>query len=132
MNKTKHEAIVYLLLYVDDMLIACSNKEEIKRVKKMLESDFEMKYMGAASKILGMQIKRDRSKGMLFITQQNYLSKVLKRFNMDQSKTVSTPIAQHFQAFTAGFTKVRRRDFLYEEGSICKCSRQPHVCNDMH
>ena len=31
LEKTECDAIVYLLLYVDDMLLACNNKEEIKR-----------------------------------------------------------------------------------------------------
>lgn len=58
LKKTEHGAIVYLLLYVDDMLIACSNKGEIEKVKVMLASEFEMKNKGAASKILGCRSQR--------------------------------------------------------------------------
>jgi len=38
---------IYLLLYVDDMLIVASNMEEIVRLKEQLGSAFEMKDLGA-------------------------------------------------------------------------------------
>ncbi|TQD95075.1 hypothetical protein C1H46_019343 [Malus baccata] len=53
--------IILLLLYVDDMLIACQDKSRIQDLKKMLSKEFDMKDLGAAQKILGMEIKRDRT-----------------------------------------------------------------------
>jgi hypothetical protein len=47
---------IYLLLYVDDMLIAVKSKIDIAKLKAHLSSEFEMKYFGAAKKILGMEI----------------------------------------------------------------------------
>jgi ATP-binding cassette subfamily B (MDR/TAP) protein 1 len=49
---------IYLLLYVDDMLIATKSKVEITKLKKLLSSEFDMKDLGAAKKILGMEITR--------------------------------------------------------------------------
>ena len=37
---------IYLLLYVDDMLIACKVREEIEALKQMLNSEFDMKDLG--------------------------------------------------------------------------------------
>jgi len=51
---------IYLLLYVDDMLIASQNLLTIQKLKSLLNSEFEMKEMGAAKKFLGMEIKRVR------------------------------------------------------------------------
>ena len=48
--------MIYLLLYVDDMLIACHDREEINHLKKLLKSEFEMKELGEAKRILGMDI----------------------------------------------------------------------------
>ena len=42
------------------MLIAAKSKEEIRAVKAQLNNEFEMKDLGAAKKILGMEIMRDR------------------------------------------------------------------------
>ena len=50
---------IYLLLYVDDMLIASRSKVEIDRLKSKLSKEFEMKDMGAVRKILCMEIRRE-------------------------------------------------------------------------
>ncbi|RVW85315.1 Retrovirus-related Pol polyprotein from transposon TNT 1-94 [Vitis vinifera] len=57
-------SFIYLLLYVDDMLIAAKNRAEINKLKQLLSSEFEMKDLGAAKKILGMEIWRDRDAGL--------------------------------------------------------------------
>ena len=88
---------IYLLLYVDDMLIAAKSKKEIATLKAQLSSEFDMKDLGAAKKILGMEIIRDRKSGRLYLSQKNYIEKVLHRFNMDNAKPVSTPLASHFK-----------------------------------
>lgn len=56
-KSVNNEEFVYLLLYVDDMLIE-ESMSEINKVTKRLSSEFEMKEMGAASKILGIEISR--------------------------------------------------------------------------
>jgi hypothetical protein len=88
---------IYLLFYVDDMLIAAKSREETTTLKKLLSSEFDMKDLRATKKILGMEITRDRNSGLLFLSQQSYIKKVLQRFNMHDAKPVSTPIAPHFK-----------------------------------
>jgi hypothetical protein len=56
-----------------------------------------MKELGATKKILDMEITRDRKSGLLFLSQHDYIQKVLRHFNMHDSKPVSTPIAPHFK-----------------------------------
>jgi hypothetical protein len=94
-------SFIYLLLYVDDMLIAAKNMLEIKRLKSLLSDEFEMKDLGAAKKILGMEIQRDRKAGKLYLSQKKYIEKVLERFGMQNSKLVSTPLATHFRLSAA-------------------------------
>ncbi|KAH7849584.1 hypothetical protein Vadar_019987 [Vaccinium darrowii] len=88
---------VLLVLYVDDMLVAAKSKQEIGKLKSMLNSEFDMKDLGAAKKILGIEIHRDRRAGQLRLSQSGYLQKVLQRFNLQDSKSVSTPLAAHFK-----------------------------------
>jgi len=90
-------SFIYLLLYVDDMLIASRDKFSIRKLKTQLSNEFEMKELGATKKILGMEIRRDRQAGKLFLSQQRYIEKVLDRFNMNDCKPVSTPLAAHFK-----------------------------------
>ncbi|CAA7043752.1 unnamed protein product [Microthlaspi erraticum] len=93
----KDGEFVYLLLYVDDILIASRDKKLVEDLKKLLSSEFEMKDLGEAKKILGMEITRDRSKGILTVSQEGYLTKVLGNFGMDQNKATGTPLGAHFK-----------------------------------
>lgn len=97
LRKLPDGSYIYLLLYVDDMLVAARNKAEINILKSQLGKEFEMKDLGAARKILGMIIHRDRRRCMLLLSQKDYVEKVLKRFLMDGAKPVSTPLATHFK-----------------------------------
>ena len=49
---------IFLLLYVDDMLIAAKSMNEVKKLKILLSREFDMKNLGAVKKILGMEIRR--------------------------------------------------------------------------
>ncbi|KAJ4724427.1 Retrovirus-related Pol polyprotein from transposon TNT 1-94 [Melia azedarach] len=77
----------------DDMLIAAENKSDVQKLKDLLSVEFEMKDLGAARKILGMEIYRDRSKKKLFLSQKGYIQKILSRFGMSTAKPIDTPSA---------------------------------------
>ena len=53
------EHFIYVVLYVDDMLLVGSNKEVIKEEKMQLSSKFDMEDLNATNFILGMEIKRN-------------------------------------------------------------------------
>ncbi|GKA12355.1 retrotransposon protein, putative, ty1-copia subclass [Tanacetum coccineum] len=88
---------IYLLLYVDDMLIACKSKAEIGSTKSLLKKEFDMKELGEAKKILGMEIVRDRSRKILRVSQSGYVSKILNNFRIDNGKSVKMPLGGHFK-----------------------------------
>ncbi|KAL4271878.1 hypothetical protein GQ457_13G029750 [Hibiscus cannabinus] len=75
LRKLQDGSFIYLLLYVDDMLIASKSQQEIDKLKAQLNQEFEMKDLGEAKKILGMEISRDRRRGKLCLTQKQYLKK---------------------------------------------------------
>jgi hypothetical protein len=83
---------IYVVLYVDDMLLVGNNMDVIKEVKSQLSSKFDMKDLGAANFILGMEIKRDRANMKLWLNQRKYVETILQRFNMHGSKPVKVPI----------------------------------------
>ena len=59
-RKLPGDSFIYLLLYMDNMLIAAKHKVEIDNLKILLSSEFEMKNLGAAKKILSIEIWKDR------------------------------------------------------------------------
>jgi len=60
-NKLPGGEYIYLLLYIDNMSIASKSRSVIDKLKKDLSSEFEMKELGEAKKVLGMEIERDWS-----------------------------------------------------------------------
>jgi hypothetical protein len=81
-KKLENGSFIILLLYVDDMPVAGSNMQDINVLKKKLDNSFVMKDLGAAKKILGMRITRDRKNHKLTLSQGEYTEKVLERFRM--------------------------------------------------
>jgi hypothetical protein len=69
---------VLLSLYVDDILIASNDKVTLAKVKAWLSSKFDMKDMGEASYVLGVEIHRDRNKRLLSLSQKTYIQSVMK------------------------------------------------------
>jgi len=84
---------------MDDILIASANKEEIRQLKENLNTKFEMKDLGSARRILEIDIRRGRAKDELFLSQSNYLKKVVERFRMHQSKPVNIPLGHHTKLY---------------------------------
>ena len=95
--RLSNNSFVYLLLYVDDILITAKEISEVNKLKEKLSKEFEMKDLGAAKKILGMEIQRNRRARKLYLSQSKYIEKVLKRFDMWYSKPVATPLTAHFK-----------------------------------
>ena len=69
----------------------------LTRLKALLRKEFDMIDLGTAKKILGMEIRRDRESRKLWISQKNYIRKVLVKFNMQDAKLVSNPLANNFK-----------------------------------
>lgn len=87
---------VFVLLYVDDMLLISNSMHRINMLKRELSSEFDMKDLGSAKRILGMHIDRNRKQGCLRLHRKPYLDSVLNKFNMKNCKGVNLPIASHF------------------------------------
>ncbi|MCO5578879.1 hypothetical protein L7F22_032726 [Adiantum nelumboides] len=84
--------LIMLILYVDDRLIAGHAKKDIADLKTKLKCKFDMKDLGEANHILGMRITHDRKKRLLYLSQKEYVHKVLDRSNMQKGKVLSTPL----------------------------------------
>eukprot|EP00253_Pinus_taeda_P013901 PITA_13901 len=79
-----------IVLYVDD-LILIGDEKLIKYCKEALAREFEMKDMGLMHYFLGMEVwQRD---GKLFVSQGNYANEILRRFRMERSQPMETPLA---------------------------------------
>jgi hypothetical protein len=92
-QKVSGSAIVFLVLYVDDILLIGNDIPILQNVKAWLGKCFSMKDLGEAAYILGIKIYRDRSRKLLGLSQSTYIDKVLKRFSMQDSKRGFLPMS---------------------------------------
>jgi hypothetical protein len=81
---------VYLLLYVDDIIITGNDSSTITTIISQLSTAFELKDLGPLRYFLGLQI--DYTKGGFFVHQRKYLTDLLTKFHMIDSKAAPTPI----------------------------------------
>ncbi|KAE8733040.1 Detected protein of unknown function [Hibiscus syriacus] len=131
-KRSSDNDFVILLLYVDDMLVAGPNKDHIEELKAQLAREFEMKDLGSANKILGMQIHRDRSNRKIWLSQKNYLKKILSRFNMQDCKPISTPLPINFKLSSSMSPSSEKREDGDVSSTTCISSGKFDVRYDMH
>ena len=79
------------------MLIVGQDAGVIGNLKEDLFKSFDMKDLGLARQILGMQILRDRKAMKLWLSQEKYIQQVLERFSMKHAELVNTPLGPHFK-----------------------------------
>ena len=82
---------MFLVLYVDDILLIGNEVGVMSSVKVWLSSQFDVKDLGEANFILEIKLWQDRKNKMLGLSQAGYIDKVLERFNMQNSKKILLP-----------------------------------------
>jgi hypothetical protein len=79
-----------LQIYVDDIIFGSTNQNFCEEFGKMMTSEFEMSMIGELSYFLSLQIKQ--LKNGTFVSQGKYIKDMLKKFEMEDAKTISTPL----------------------------------------
>ncbi|KAJ9554356.1 hypothetical protein OSB04_018401 [Centaurea solstitialis] len=136
--RTSGSIVVFLVLYVDDILLMGNDIPTLHSVKTWLGKCFSMKDMGDAAYILGIKIYRDRSRRLIGLSQSTYIDKVLKKFNMQDSKKGFIPM-QHGLAlskaqcpsFSSELERMGRIPYASAIGSIMYamiCTRHDVSC----
>lgn len=102
---TKASSITLVLVYVDDLLLAGNDIEEIKQLKLMLSNTFNMKDLGDVHYFLGLEISR-ASFGF-FVSQKKYTVDLLAEFEMNNTSPLKLPMDIHLRlkADTGTFLK---------------------------
>jgi hypothetical protein len=81
---------VYLLLYVDDIVLTASSPQLLQHVIEALKREFAMKDLGPLHFFLGVAVQRH--KDTLFLSQKQYTLDILSRHGMSDCKPCSTPV----------------------------------------
>ena len=142
-----NNTVVIITLYVDDLLVIGSNVRVIETMKKKPKDNFQMSEPGDVSPVLGMQVTRERKKGTLTISQEDYTKSILARFGMENCKPSSIPgtgtelsteqsaetllnteNTQRYQATTASvmyLAQITRYDVIYDVCQLARAMSKP-------
>jgi hypothetical protein len=82
----------WLLVYVDDLLMACKDVGELSLFKSELKKHFPMKDLGEVTTYLGMELVRDRGDKTICLTQEKYVGELVRKFGQQDAKEASTPL----------------------------------------
>lgn len=89
--KREDKNLAIIAIYVDDLLLLTNNEKTKVLLKGKLSQKFDMKDLGEARYLLGMNITRDRKSGKIWLNQTTYIQRILQKFGMSECKPVSTP-----------------------------------------
>jgi hypothetical protein len=88
---TAEGARVFLLLYVDDIVIISAKQRLINEVKFFLDQRFKMKHQGPLSHFLGMEIVRDRANRLVTVSQSLYARAIVQEFLQEGATASDIP-----------------------------------------
>ncbi|GKB76170.1 retrovirus-related pol polyprotein from transposon TNT 1-94 [Tanacetum coccineum] len=87
--------ILLVQIYVDDIIFASTDHNACNIFSKEMSSKFQMSMMGQMSFFLGLQVSQ--SPGGIFINQAKYALETLKKYGMDLSDPVDTPMVDRLK-----------------------------------
>ena len=82
-KKISGSTVIFLVLYVDDILLIGNIISTLLSIKIWLSNNFSMKDLGETTYKLGIKIYRNRYKRFLGLSQSTYVDMMLKRFSME-------------------------------------------------
>jgi histone deacetylase 1/2 len=82
---------MFLLIYVDDIIVASSSQEATAALLRKLQSEFALKDLGDLHYFLGIEVKRIQQG--IVLSQGKYTSDLLKKVGMVDCKPVNTPLS---------------------------------------
>lgn len=120
---------VYIVIYVDDLLIMGVRAKTVDDIKKKLSQFFKMTDCGELQHFLGMKIAYDRVLGTMCLSQEASIEKVLKKFGMDDCNPTKTPMEKGLQ-LTRSNTGMIGEPYRELLGSLMyiMMSTRPDVC----
>jgi hypothetical protein len=89
-KKNLHGRIMFVCLYVDDILFTGDDPTMIQDFKQSMVKEFEMTDLGLLAYFLGLEVKQC-SNG-IFVSQAKYATEVLKKFAMEDCDPADNPV----------------------------------------
>ncbi|KAJ4821290.1 Pol [Rhynchospora pubera] len=91
-TKKRYDHLLLVQIYVDDIIFGSTNATLAQEFSSLMSSEFEMSMMGELTFFLGLQIKQ--LKDGIFVNQVKYAKELVKKFGVEDSKSLDTPMGK--------------------------------------
>jgi len=88
--KIENYKLLIIVVYVDDIIFGINEEAMSQRFALMMQKEFEMSLLGELTYFLGLQIQQNEDG--IFLSQTKYLKQILKKYGMEDSKPICTPM----------------------------------------
>jgi hypothetical protein len=116
----KKGAMMYLLIYVDDIIISRSSSKAIDALLHDLNAEFALKDLGKLHYFLGIQVE-EKDVGLV-LSQEKYAADLLKRAGMKNCKPVGTPLFTYQKLSIEVGTWLGEKDIMRYRSVVGACS----------
>lgn len=96
---------IYLLLYVDDILVTCVQEEEITIIERALQKKIQITRLGEITCFLGIRVRKDEN-GIYSLSQENFIRKLVKRYRKEGAKGSKYPMDPSYFKLSLNGTKL--------------------------
>jgi hypothetical protein len=104
-------------IYIDDIIFGSTDKSFCDEFSKIMINRFKMSMMGVLTFFLGFQIKQAKEGN--FISQTKYTRDILKKFGMDKTKPIKTPLGTNgHHDLDLGDTSIDQKVYRSRIGSL--------------
>jgi hypothetical protein len=114
-------------IYIDDIIFGSTNKSFCEEFSKIMSDGLEISMMGVLTFFLGFQVKQ--AKEGTFISQTKYTRDILKKFGIDKTKAIKTPMGTNeHHDLTLDDTSVDQKVYHSMIGSLLYlCTSRPNI-----
>jgi hypothetical protein len=124
------EQDIFVILYVDDLLIAAPTVDLIFQTRDALRAVYTLKELGEVKRFLGFDIRRDRDARKVFISQETYIRALLAKRGMEDCNPASTPWPSKFELPAVwDALPEHQKQFIKDTGSVnwASCGTRPDI-----
>eukprot|EP00253_Pinus_taeda_P001584 PITA_01584 len=89
-TKIDTDKLLIIVVYVDDIIFGSNEESLSQNFTSVMQQEFEMSLLGELTYFLGLQVQQN--KDGIFLSQTKYLKQILKKYGMEDSKPVCTPM----------------------------------------
>lgn len=89
-TKIENDKLLIIVVYVDDIIFGRNEESMSQNFSSVMQKEFEMSLLNELTYFLGLQVQQ--TKDGIFLSQTKYLKQILKKYGMEDSKPICTPM----------------------------------------